>query len=115
MPSAGPGSCRRLRTLVAQVATPSSTAVRSFAGSELDPVSGLSAGMTITDIKPWVPTARPTLFFYQSMDQCSLLVQRVILWQICDLATGVCSDCAGVDQERVKCISWEQVSNLAGA
>lgn len=63
MPSAGPGSCRRLRTLVAQVATPSSTAVRSFAGSELDPVSGLSAGMTITDIKPWVPTARPTLFF----------------------------------------------------
>ena len=51
MPSAA--SCRRLSTLVAQVA-PAPSADRSFAGSELDPVSGANAGMTITDIKPCV-------------------------------------------------------------
>jgi|EP01044_Picomonas_judraskeda_P007973 hypothetical protein len=41
----------RLRALVGQIAAPA--ADRSFAGSELDPVSGANAQMTITDIKPY--------------------------------------------------------------
>jgi L-alanine-DL-glutamate epimerase-like enolase superfamily enzyme len=42
---------RRLRVLAGQLAAPA--ADRSFAGSELDPVSGANAQMTITDIKPY--------------------------------------------------------------
>lgn len=103
-------SCRRLRALVAQVA-PAPSADRSFAGSELDPVSGAQAGMTITDIKPWVPTTWPSHFTNHSEPTSSVQPSPTnhslshLFWH---------TDCAVVEQDAFVSVEV-QVSNLAGA